>query len=256
VERILLDHSGRVKGVRFSEGGEELSRIVAASCTPQATFFRLLQPNEIEYPLEQGILHFRSRGTTAKLNLALKEPLKFKYESSSPIAFARTGNSLDEMEKAFDSAKYRAFSEQPVLDIHIPTVSNPELAPYGHCVASILVHFAPYNLVSGWTSANKEALGDRVVKTLEQYAPNLPGAIVGREILSPVDLESRYGLTEGHIFHGEHAVDQLMTRPIPSCCRYSTPITGLYICGSGSHPGGGITCAPGALAAKVILESF
>lgn len=252
-QKILLDSAGKVKGVLFENREEETAPAVAASCTPHETFMNLLQPNEISYEVEQGITHYRSRGTTAKVNLALNEPLQFKFNSSDEIELARTGNTFDEMEKAFDSVKYRRMSDEPILDIHIPTSSNPDLAPEGHSVVSILVHYVPHHFDAGWTVGEKKKLGDRVVKTLEGYTKGLKASIISQEVLSPVDLEERYGLTNGHIFHGEHAVDQLITRPVPSCARYGTPISGLYLCGSGTHPGGGITCAPGALAAEVIL---
>jgi len=228
VNKILLDDQGKVQGIKLSAGEEMLAPIVAASCTPQTTFLDLLEPHQIDYPLEQGILHLRSRGTTAKVNLALSKPLEFKADFSEPIEFARISTSIDDVEKAFDSVKYREFSQDPILDIHIPTISNSDLAPDGHSVVSILVHYAPYDLDGGWDTQSKEILGERVIKTLEKYTLNVRDAIVGHEILTPIDLEIRYGLTNGNIFHGEHALDQLITRPIPSCCRYSTPIKGLY----------------------------
>jgi len=254
VDKILLDEYRNVSGVKLSNGEEFHTNIVASSCTPRETFYELLLPNQIEYALEHGIQHYRSRGTTAKINLAINQLISLNGETS--IEFARTGNSFDEMEKAFDSVKYRKFSDEPILDIHIPSAADPSLAPSGHSVVSILVHFAPYHFDKGWFEVTKNKLMDNVIKTLEQYAPNISSAVVGSEILSPLDLETRYSLTNGHIFHGEHAVDQLVTRPIPSCARYKTPVNGLFLCGSGSHPGGGITCMPGYLGANMILKSL
>jgi phytoene dehydrogenase-like protein len=170
------------------------------------------------------------------------------------IEYARTGNSFDEMEKAFDPVKYKEVTNAPFLDIHIPTSSDPSLAPDGHSVISILVHQIPYYFEAGWSADAKKKLGEDVLKTLEIYSPGLVKAVVGMEVLSPSDFEERYTLTEGHIYHGEHFVDQLITRPIPACSRYATPVSGLYMCGSGSHPGGGITCAPGSMAAVAILK--
>ncbi|PCJ87552.1 MAG: hypothetical protein COA57_04515 [Flavobacteriales bacterium] len=241
VARIKLDN-GRVDGVEL-KGGEviEASK-VATSCSPFETFLSLIVPNEINYKLEHGITHFRARGTTAKVNLALSQPLQFKCDFEN-IKFARTGNSFDEMEKAFDAIKYRQFSEEPILDIHI-----------SENTASVLVHFAPYDLEGGWNPEQNEKLYQNVIRSLEQYCSNASEAITGKEILSPLDLEQRYNLPNGNIYHGEHAIDQLITRPIPSCMQYRTPIQGLYLCGSGSHPGGGITCAPGYLAASVIMS--
>ncbi|MGB5879613.1 MAG: hypothetical protein WBH85_06250, partial [Thermoanaerobaculia bacterium] len=149
--------------------------------------------------------------------------------------------------------KYRRFSDKPVLDVWVPTVESPTLAPDGHHVFSILVHFAPYNLDGGWSETGKEQLYEAALDTLAEYAPGIRQIVVGRQILSPADLEERYGVNGGHLHHGEHSTDQLLSRPTPECIRYRTPFPGLFLCGSGSHPGGGITCAPGGLAARSIL---
>ncbi len=252
VDKITLDEGRKVTGVKLVTGEEILASIVTSSSTPHVTFYELLMPNHISYSLEHAIKHYRSRGTTAKVNLAVNKLVNFNGVGG--VEFARTGNSFDEMERAFDSVKYRKFSDEPVLDIHVPSVENASLAPAGHAVVSIVVHFAPHHFDEGWSEKTKEGLLKNVIKALAQYVPDIASMIVGSEVLSPVDLEERYSLTNGHIFHGEHAVDQLITRPIPSCARYTTPINGLYLCGSGSHPGGGITCMPGYLGAKMILE--
>ena len=251
VEKILLDPEGAVRGVRL-KGGEEINALkVAASCTPKETFLNLFDDFELEYELDYWIGKIRSRGTTAKINLAVNSMVEL---NGQVVEYARTGNSFDEMEKAFDPVKYKEVTDSPFLDIHIPTCSDPSLAPDGHSVVSILVHQIPYDFKAGWSDEAKKELGDNVLKTLEVYSPGLTEAVVGIEVLSPVNLEERYTLTEGHIYHGEHFADQLITRPIPSCSKYSTPVSGLYLCGSGSHPGGGITCAPGSMAAEAILK--
>lgn len=253
VDKISLDENRNVSGVKLGNGEEILAPIVASSCTPSETFYELLLPNQIDYSLEHAIQHYRSRGTTAKVNLAINNQISFN--GSSSVEFARTGNSFDDMERAFDSAKYRQFSDEPILDIHIPSTADSSLAPSGHAVVSILVHFAPHHFEEGWSDKTKNKLLNNTISTLEHYVPDVSSSVVGSEVLSPVDLEERYSLTNGHIFHGEHAVDQLITRPIPSCARYETPVSGLYLCGSGSHPGGGITCMPGYLGAKMILKN-
>ena len=250
VNNITLDDRGKVSGVTLINGETIQAPVVASSCTPHQTFYEMLLPHQTSYTLEHGIQHYRSRGTTAKVHLAVNKTIAFNNVKA--IAFARTGNSFDEMERAFDPVKYRKFSEEPVLDIHIPSVEDPSLAPAGHSVIAVLVHFVPYHFDDKWSAKTKNKLLQHVLNTLEHYAPDIPCSTTGSEVLSPADLEARYGLTYGHIFHGEHAVDQLITRPIPSCARYKTPIEGLYLCGSGSHPGGGITCMPGYLAAQVI----
>jgi phytoene dehydrogenase-like protein len=246
---------GQIKGVALKSGEHIQTPVVAASCDPRHTFLDLVSGNWVENWQEHRMQHIRGTGTTAKVNLALNTQLEFNGRSKEKIEFARTGHHLDHIEKAFDACKYGRFSADPILDIHIPTVSNKDLAPPGHSVVSVLVNFAPYGLQPQWDQEQIEKLGDTVVATLKQYAPGITDAIVAREVLSPVDLEKRYGLVQGHILHGEHALDQLILRPTPECARYHTPIKGLYLCGSGSHPGGGITCGPGALAAAVIAQT-
>ena len=251
VEKIMLNGEGTVTGVRL-KGGEEISAAkVAASCTPKETFLNLIDDFEIDYELDYWIDKIRSRGTTAKVNLAINKVVELNGQT---VEYARTGNSFDEMEKAFDPVKYKEVTDAPFLDIHIPTIANPSLAPDGHSVVSLLAHQIPYDFAAGWSADTKKKLGEDVLKVLEIYSPGLTKAVVGMEVLSPVDFEKRYTLTEGHIYHGEHFVDQLITRPIPACLRYATPVSGLYLCGSGSHPGGGITCAPGSMAAAAILK--
>lgn len=251
VEKILLGEDGEAIGVRLKEGEELYSNKVAASCTPKETFLNLFDDFEIEYELDYWIDKIRSRGTTAKVNLAINKKVELNGQS---VEYARTGNTFDEMEKAFDPVKYKQVTDKPFLDIHIPTKSNPSLAPDGHSVVSVLVHQIPYDFKAGWTEDAKKQLGENVLKELEIYSPGISDSVVGMEVLSPEDFENIYSLTEGHIYHGEHFVDQLITRPIPACSRYATPVSGLYLCGSGSHPGGGITCAPGSMAAAAILK--
>lgn len=253
VDKIVLDASHKVSGVKTIQGELFSARLVISTCTPQITFFELLKPNQLTYTLEQSVRHYRARGTTAKVNLALNKEVSFN--GISALEYYRTGNSFDEMERAFDPAKYGRFSEEPVLDIHVPTVSYSHLAPSGHSVVSVLVHYAPYHLKEGWNESTRKKLLDTVIQTLERYSPQLSSSIVSAQVLTPADLEAQYALTNGHIFHGEHAVDQLITRPFPSCAGYATPIEGLFICGSGSHPGGGITGLPGYLGALTVLKN-
>ena len=136
----------------------------------------------------------------------------------------------------------------------MPTTGNPDLAPEGHCVVSILAHYVPYDLAGGWTDAQREQLGETALDGLERYAPSIRQSLVAREVLTPPDLERRYAVTQGHVHHGEHSLDQLLVRPCPECAGHKTPVRGLFLCGGGSRPGGGLTCAPGAAAASVILS--
>lgn len=251
VVKIELDNQTKVSGVKLI-GGETISaKKVVASCTPKETFLNLFDDFEIEYELDYWIDKIRGRGTTAKINIAVNKEILLNNQL---VAHARTGNSFDEMERAFDPIKYREVTNAPFLDVHIPTILDKSLAPPNHSVISVLAHHIPYDFEAGWSEEAKTKLAEDVINELEIYSPKLSEHIVGMEVLSPLDFEERYSLTEGHIYHGEHFVDQLVTRPIPSCSRYSTPISGLYLCGSGSHPGGGITCMPGYLSAKMILK--
>ncbi len=252
VERVEIEN-GRVSGVSL-RGGERLeAERVAASCDPKRLFLGLLSPERLGRRLEKDIGDYRARGTTAKIHLALAGYPEWVGRPELAAERIRTGETLDEIERAFDAVKYRRCSERPVLDVHVPSLESPELAPAGHHVFSILVHYAPYALAEGWGEEAKERLYEAAVGVLSDYAPGIRDLIVGREVLSPADLESRYGVTGGHLLHGEQGLDQLLVRPTPECARYATPIPGLYLCGSGSHPGGGLTCAPGALAARAIL---
>ena len=237
---------GTASGVTL-EGGESLeARVIAASCHPRHTFLDLIGVRHITETLEHRVRHFRSKGTTGKVNLALGGGLEFAGRGAQRFRHIRIGESLVELEQAFDAVKYGAFSQRPALDIFMPE---------GDKVLSLLVHFVPYDLKGGWSDRAKDALGKAVIDSLSRYAPTIRDNIAASQVLSPADLESTYGVTEGHVHHGEHAIDQLLVRPTPECARYATPIGGLFLCGSGSHPGGGITCAPGALAAQVIAKA-
>ncbi len=253
VERIDLDER-KVLGVTI-RGDERLeAQKVAASCDPRHLFLDLLPSWALSATLERNISTFRVRGTTAKVNLALTGYPEFSCRPDLKAERIRIGETIDDLERAFDPVKYRQFSRRPSLDILVPTIETPELAPAGHHVLSILVHCAPYELEGSWNETSKDELYRAAVDRLAEYAPGIGEAIVGHQVLSPFDLESIYGVSGGHLFHGEHATDQLVVRPTPECTGYRTPYEGLFLCGSGSHPGGGITCAPGALAAKRILK--
>jgi len=252
VERILVE-SERACGVVLGDGEELRAAVVAASCDPRQTFLKLLPATAIGSSLEHSIRNYRTRGTTALLLLALDAPLRFATESEGEVEYARCASSLRQLEQAFDAVKYRRLPERPVLEIHVPSVSTPGLAPPGHAVVSMLVHFVPFDLDGGWNEDQRERIGDRVVQLLEQHAPGVSSHVVARKMRSPLDIATHYGVTNGQIHHGEQSLDQLLVRPAPGCNRYRTPLPGLYLCGSGSHPGGGLTCAPGALAARAIL---
>jgi phytoene dehydrogenase-like protein len=253
VERIAVEN-GVAKGVVLDGGEEVQAQCVAASSHPTHALLGLLPAGTISLQLEERMTHFRSSGTTAKVHIALDKPFDLAARTGERFARVRTGEHLDDLEKAFDATKYGEASAVPVLDIHVPSATNGGFAPDGHDSLSVLVNFAPYRVKEPWDEKAHQALGEAVVDTLAAYAPGVAKAIVAIEVLAPPDIEERFALPGGHIHHGEHAIDQLLVRPVPECAQYATPVAGLYLCGSGSFPGGGITCAPGALAARAILK--
>jgi phytoene dehydrogenase-like protein len=207
--------------------------------------------------------HYRSQGVAAKLNLALDSLPAFtalKNSSDGNAALAgriHIGPGIDYLERAFDDSKYGEFSRAPYLDISIPSILDSSLAPAGKHVMSIYMQFAPYRLKQGDWSQQRDALAETIIKTLAAYAPDLPGKILARQTITPKDLEETYGLTGGHIFHGELALDQIFTmRPLLGWARYRMPVKGLYLCGNGTHPGNGLTGASGANAAREILKDL
>lgn len=252
VERILVSE-GTVTGVRLADGTDIQAPVVAASCDPRHTFLDLVSSRDIAYPLEHGLRHYRGRGVAARVALALNGPVAFATGDAAVSRFRIAGPDFDAMERTFDPVKYGELGSALTLDGFVPTVEDPSLAPEGHSVVTVLATSVPYAPAGGWTDALRNRVGDLVVDALAVHAPDLPSRIVGREVLAPPDLEARYGLVQGHLHHGDHALDQLLLRPVPECARYKTPLPGLYLCGSGSHPGGGVTCAPGSLAAGAIL---
>jgi phytoene dehydrogenase-like protein len=252
--RAIRLEGGTATGVILAGGEEVAARVVAASCDPRTLFLDLIPPTILPFAFEHRVGVIRARGTTAKVHLALNRRLEFASRPGERIERARTGGSLDDLERAFDAVKYGRFSQRPLLDVYVPTVSSPGLAPEGSEVVSILAHFAPHDLAEGWTPAARERLGDAVVAELARHAPGVAASLLAREVLTPADIALRYRVSGGHIHHVEHALDQLVIRPTIETARYDTPVRNLFLCGSGAHPGGGVTGAPGALAAAAILR--
>jgi phytoene dehydrogenase-like protein len=254
VVRVRLER-GAVCGVELDGGAFVEAPQVTATCDPKRALLDLVEPGTLPLDVEEQVASVRVRGTTAKVNLALDGQISFRDREGERHARAVVSDQLDDIERAFDAAKYRTCSERPHLEVSVPSVNDPSLAPEGKDVVSILAHAAPYDVEGGWSAEATERFGDAVIDALEAVAPGTRAQIIAREVLSPADLEARYGLTGGHIHHGEHALDQLLfMRPTPKLARYQTPIEGLYLGGSGSHPSGGVTCQPGALAAEAILK--
>lgn len=243
-----------VHGVELAGGNVLEASKVAAACDPKQLFGKLVDPSEITLTFAQNVRNIRARGTTARVALALNSYPELNGRPSLKPEIIRTGEAFDRMERAFDQVKYRQMSEEPLLDIYVPTLESPELAPSGKHVMQVLVHFAPHALEGGWSDEAKKVLYERTLTEIEHFMPDVRRQVLGAEVLSPVDLEHRFSLTGGHLYHAEHAADQLLVRPTPECSRYATPVQGLFLCGAGAHPGGGLTGAPGALAAKAILS--
>jgi phytoene dehydrogenase-like protein len=263
---------GAVTGVVLA-GGEEIAvEAVVSGVDPKRTFFNLVDPSQLDPTFANRMKNFRTNGNVAKVNLALGSlptfPALDATESSLKSLSGRIhiGPDIDYLERAFDASKYGEFSPAPWLDLTIPTILDPSLAPDGKHVLSAYVQFAPYRLVDraagsakreGNWDAHRKVLGETVIKTLATYAPNLSGLVEGIQVITPKDLETIYGFTGGHIFHGELALDQLFTmRPVLDWARYKTPIRGLFLCGSGTHPGNGLTGALGANAAREIIRDL
>ncbi len=254
VKRIRVDR-GKAVGVTLTSGETVDAPVVLSSADPKRTLLKLLAPGTLPLRIEEEFERLRSRGSAAKVHLALSGPLELTGSNGRQDEAIRIGGGhVDDLERAYDAIKYRRFSERPHLEIRVPTATDPSLAPAGHHVVSILASFAPYALDGGWTDEARERLGDAVVAVLEKHAPNVRQKIVSREVLTPADLETRFALTGGQLHHGEQALDQLLVmRPTPSAPRYATVIPGLYLGGSGSHPGGGVRPTAGLLAAEAVL---
>jgi phytoene dehydrogenase-like protein len=205
-----------------------------------------------------AIRRFKFRGASAKVNLALGELPDFTcLPGRGPHlrGAISISPSVDYLEHAYDEAKYGEFSRRPYMDIIIPSMIDPAMAPPGKHVMSIFAQYAPYHLNGGWSAARRVAFGDAVIETLSEYAPNLKSAILHRQVITPADIEDTLGLSEGNIFQGELSLQQMFfLRPAAGWAKYRTPIRALYQCGAGTHPGGGVMGGPGRLAALTILK--
>jgi phytoene dehydrogenase-like protein len=252
---------GVARGVVLANGDELGATGVISNADPQRTLLKLVDPEHLSPDFVMKLQHYRMPGTVAKVNLALSALPKFTAVAGQNDAALRgrihIGPEIDYLERAFDDSKYGGFSQHPYLEVAIPSLADPSLAPAGKHVMSIYMQFAPFKLKDGDWASRRDALAETVVNTLAEYAPDLPGMIAGHQIITPKDLEDTYGLTGGHIFQGELALDQFFTmRPLLGWSRYRTPIHNLYLCGSGTHPGVGLTGGSGANAAREILKEL
>jgi len=252
---------GRVRGVVLEDGTEILSRTVLSNADPKRTFLGMVEGRELPEDFRRAVKGIKMNGPCAKVNLVLAEEPRVKGMPSGAGPAQRSlftlVPSLQFAERCYDIAKFGEIPEGLWVDCVVASNVDDTLAPKGRHIMTCFVQYVPYHLRQGTWDEKRDLLGDRVVKKIAEYAPNVPGAVVARQVLTPLDLERTYGLTEGNIFHGDLALEQLFfMRPVPGWSQYRTPIAGLYLCGAGAHPGGGVTGAPGHNAAFQVLRDL
>lgn len=259
VSQILVE-SRRACGVVLQDGEEIYAKTIISNLDPQATFLRLVEPDHLPEDFLHDIQRYRSEGTSAKINVALDGLPEFTCFPGAPGPHHRATMhicpSIEYVERAWDDAKYGNPSRSPLLELTIPTMYDPSLAPSGKHIMGIFLQYAPYTLANGqsWDDL-REPFTDRVFDMIEEYAPGFKSKVIDRMTLTPLDLERRYGLTGGNIFHGEMSIDQMFVmRPLAGWANYRTPLRNLYLCGSGTHPGGGVMGASGHNCAKEVLR--
>src|SRR5512138_363435 len=255
----IIVKDGKAKGVVLQNGDEIYADVVSSSVDPRHTFIEFMEPGTLPDEFLEEVRRYKFRGSSGKVNLALDALPNFKC-MPGPGAHLRGAVSIspavEYMEKAYDDAKYGNFSRRPYIDCVIPSLTDPSVAPPGKHVMSCFVQYAPYKLRPGlnWDE-QREAFGNNVIDTISEYAPNLKDIIIQKQVVTPLDLEREWGLREGNIFQGELSLEQLFfLRPVPGWAQFRTPIKNLYMCGSATHPGGGIMGANGRLAAIEILK--
>ncbi len=258
VAKIVVK-GGAARGVALRNGDEIEARAVASNLDPKLTFLGLVGESELDPEFAQLIRRYRCEGTSCKINLALDGVPEFRALAGAPgpqhRATMHICPSIDYVERAWDDAKYGRPSQAPMIEMTIPTMYDPSLAPDGRHIMGIFLQYAPYTLRGATWDELREPFADRVLNIVEDYAPGFRAHVLHRQVLTPYDLERRFGITGGNIFHGEMSVDQMFClRPVAGSARYETPVRGLYLCGSGAHPGGGVMGAPGHNAARVMLK--
>jgi phytoene dehydrogenase-like protein len=251
---------GRAAGVVLQSGEEITANVISSSVDPHLTFEKFLEPSELPADFLEGVRRYKFRGSSGKVNIALDALPGFKSlpgDGAHLRGAISISPSMEYMERAYDDAKYGHYSRRPYIDMVIPSLTDPSVAPPGKHVLSCFVQYAPYKLAEGTWDHQREAFGDNVIDTISEYAPNIKDIIVGRQILTPLDLEREFGLTQGNIFQGELSLEQLFfLRPVAGWAYYRTPVDNLYMCGSATHPGGGIMGANGRIASQVILKEW
>jgi phytoene dehydrogenase-like protein len=257
--RKVLVRGGRAYAVALESGEEIEAGAIASNLDPKVTFLRLVEEGDLDPEFVAAIRKFRIEGTSAKINLALSGLPEFTAFPGAPgphhKATMHICPSIEYVERAWDDAKYGRPSERPLLELTIPTMYDPSLAPPGRHIMGIFLQYAPYTLREGTWDELREPFGDRVMRLIEEYVPNMSSIVEHRQVLTPLDLERRFGITGGNIFHGEMSLDQMFVmRPVAGWARYRTPVQGLFLCGSGAHPGGGVMGAPGYNCAREMLK--
>ena len=254
----ILTKGNRATGVVLENGDELRADVVVSSVDPNLTFLKFLQPRDLPADFVEGVRRYKYRGSSGKVNLALDSLPNFTCKPGIGAHLRGAisiSPSVDYMEQAYDDAKYGQFSRRPYMDIVIPSLTDSSVAPPGKHVMSCFVQYAPYHLKNGDWDSQREAFGDAVIDAIAAYAPNIRDIILHRQVLTPLDIERTFGLTEGNIFQGELTLEQLFfLRPVPGWAQYQTPVDRLYMCGSATHPGGGIMGAPGKNAAERVLR--
>ena len=258
--RQIAVQEGKARGVVLENGDIVKAKVVVSSVDPRLTFIHMVGAQHLPTPFVEDVTHYKFRGSSGKVNLVLDGLPNFKcLPGTGPHlrGAISISPSVEYMERAYDEAKYGRFSRRPYIDVVIPSLTDPSIAPPGKHVMSCFVQYAPYHLKEGNWDEKREEFGDTVINTLCEYAPNLRDIILHRQVLTPMDIERKFGLSEGNIFQGELSLEQLFfLRPVPGWAQYETPIGRLYMCGSATHPGGGIMGAPGLNAAKKILANW
>lgn len=262
VSRILI-HNGKAEGVRLESGEEYRARAVLSNAEPKRTFLQFCADADLDKDFLKRIARFKAESAVIKLNIALKELPSFRCLPGVAPGQQHAGScditpTPEWVQEAFEDAARGELSRHPYIEAYMQSATDPTVAPAGSHTISMFCQYAPYHLKGReWTAQVKDEMADRIIATMTEFAPNFADAIIHRQVLSPLDIEERYGLPNGNIFHGEITPDQLFSlRPAPECARYRTPVAGLYLCGSGSHPGGGVMGAPGHNAAMALLKDW
>jgi phytoene dehydrogenase-like protein len=257
VSKIMVKE-GTAVGVVLENGDYFTANVIASSLDPRQTFVKMIGEEHLPADFMEDVRRYKFRGSSGKVNMALDALPNFTClpgEGPHLRGAISISPSVEYMERAYDEAKYGRFSQRPYIDMVIPSLTDPSVAPPGKHVISCFVQYAPYHLKDGTWDEQKDAFGDTVVNTLAEYAPNIKDIILHRQVVTPLDLEREWGLSEGNIFQGELTLEQLFfLRPAPGWAQYKTPVKNLYVCGSATHPGGGIMGAPGRNAALRILR--